>query len=42
MVMNLESGIDTETFKTHLVRGAACSATAWSGVTVADILNAAD
>ena len=36
-----EAGIDVNTF-THSVRGAACSCAAWSGVTVADILNAAD
>ena len=37
-----ESGIDTDTFKAHSVRGAACSTAAWSGVTISDILNAAD
>ena len=37
-----EAGIDMNTFKAHSVRGAACSSVAWSGVTVADILNAAD
>jgi len=37
-----EAGIDTSTFKAHSVRGAACSTAAWSGVTIADILNAAD
>ena len=37
-----EAGVDTDTFKAHSVRGAACSTAAWSGVTVADILNAAD
>jgi len=28
-----EAGIDTNTFKAHSVRGAACSTAAWSGVT---------
>ena len=37
-----EAGIDVNTFKAHSVRRAACSSAAWSGVTVADILNAAD
>ena len=37
-----EAGIDTDTFKAHSVRGAAGSSAAWSGVTVMDILNAAD
>ena len=37
-----EAGIDTDTFKAHSVRGAASSAAAWSGVTIMDILNAAD
>jgi len=37
-----EAGIDTNTFKTHSIRGATCSTAAWSGVTKSDILNAAD
>ena len=37
-----EAGIDTDTFKAHSVRGAASSSAAWSGVTIMDILNAAD
>jgi len=37
-----ETGIDANTFKAHSVRGAACSTAAWSGVTISDILNAAD
>ena len=37
-----EGGVDTDTFKAHSVRGAACSSAAWSGVTTTDILNAAD
>ena len=37
-----EAGIDIDAFKAHSVRGAACSTAAWSGVTVAHILNAAD
>ena len=37
-----EAGIDTDTFKVNSVRGAAGSSAAWSGVTVMDILNAAD
>lgn len=36
-----DAGTDTDTFKTHLVRGAACSAAACSGVTVADSFNVA-
>ena len=35
-------GIDTYTFKAHLVKGTACSAAAWSDVATTDILNAAD
>ena len=37
-----DAGIDTDTFKAHSVRGAACLSAAWSGVTTTDILNAAD
>ena len=37
-----EIGVDTDTFKAHSVRGAACSSATWSGVTATDILNAAD
>ena len=37
-----EAGVDTDTFKVHSVRGAACSTAAWSGVTTTDIINAAD
>ena len=37
-----EAGIDTNTFKAHSVRGAACSSAAWTGVSVSDILNAVD
>lgn len=37
-----EAGVDTEVFKAHLVRGAASSKVAWSGVTVSDILQVAD
>ena len=37
-----EAGIDTDNFKAHSVRGAASSTAAWSGVTIMDILNAAD
>ena len=37
-----DAGVDTDTFKAHSVRGAACSTAAWSGVTTTDILNAAD
>ena len=37
-----EAGIDTGVFKAHSIRGAASSKAAWSGVTVSDILQAAD
>ena len=37
-----EAGIDTDTFKAYSVRGAASSTAAWLGVTIMDILNAAD
>ena len=37
-----EAGIDTGVFKAHSIRGAASSKVAWSGVTVSDILQAAD
>ena len=37
-----EAGINTDTFKAHSIRGAAGSSAAWSGVTIMDILNAAD
>ena len=37
-----EAGIDTGVFKAHSVRGAASSKAAWSGVTISDILQAAD
>ena len=37
-----DAGVDTDTFKAHSVRGAACSTAAWSGVTTTDIFNAAD
>ena len=38
----LETGIDTSVFKAHSVRGTSCSTAAWSGVTISDILKAAD
>ena len=38
----LEAGIDTSMFKAHSVRGASCSTAVWSGVTIGDILKAAD
>ena len=37
-----EAGVNTEVFKPHSIRGAASSKAAWSGVTVSDILQAAD
>ena len=37
-----EAGINTEVFKPHSIRGAASSKAAWSGVTISDILQAAD
>jgi len=37
-----EAGIDTGIFRAHSTRGAASSKAAWSGVTVSDILQAAD
>ena len=37
-----EAGIDTDTFKAHSLIDAAGLSAAWSGVTVMDILNAAD
>ena len=37
-----EAGIDNGVFKAHLTRGAASSKTAWSGVTVSNILQTAD
>ena len=37
-----EAGIDTRVFKAHSVQGAASSKAAWSGMTVSDILQAAD
>ena len=37
-----EAGINTDTFKAHSVRGAACSSAAWAGVTTLDIFNVAD
>lgn len=38
----LEAGIDTNVFKPHLIRGASCSSAAWAGISVSDILKAAD
>ena len=38
----LEAGIDTSVFKAHSVRGASRSTAAWPGVTIGDILKAAD
>ena len=37
-----EAGIDTGVFKAHSVQGAASSKATWSGVTISDILQAAD
>jgi len=37
-----EAGIDTSIFKAHSVRGAACSTAAVEGITIKDILDAAD
>ena len=37
-----EAGINTDTFKAHSIRGVAGSSAAWSGVTIMDILYAAD
>ena len=37
-----EAGIDTGVFKAHSVQDAASSKAAWSGVTISDILRAAD
>ena len=37
-----EVGIDTGVLKAHSVRGAASSKALWSGVTISDILQAAD
>ena len=36
------TGIDTGVLKAHSLRGAASSKAAWSGVTILDILQAAD
>ena len=38
----LEAGINTSVFKAHSVRGTSCSTATWSGVTIGDILKAAD
>ena len=34
-----EAGIDTDTFKAHSVRGAACSSEAWSSVMTTNIIS---
>ena len=38
----LEAGIDTNVFKPYSIRGASCSSAAWAGISVSDILKAAD